>query len=242
MKIWVWTLFVMVVSGGLLWYLNLPFVVSIFIIVPILIYLLIYGSFMYSFRESLKPDLIPAHGYENRIRETENSLKQLPKGFGEIDRFYLKTIPDSTTVAFLHENEPILFCVYHFGKKMGCDVVTVYENDYALTTNNSLDGGMAPRRDKDLLQIFPDAGYEQLYQKHMQAHIFLIEQGLRPYYIQPGDFRRRFMQDYRAQGDYIRTFFLWPAILLIRTVMQYGRRYCFSIQEQFRKGQIKIFH
>ena len=134
-----------------------------------------------------------------------------------------------------------ILCIYHFGKKMGCDVVTLYENGFALTTNNSVDGGMAPRKDRDLLQIFPDAGYKELYQKHMDAHIFLIEQGLRPHYIHPGDFTRRFMEDYRAQGTYIRTFFLWPLRLLVRTVTQYGRRYCLSIQEQHQKGRIKIF-
>jgi len=231
-----------VVSGVLLWYLNLPFAVSMFIIVPVLIYLFIFGSFMYSFRDSLKPESIPARGYEKRTMETEESQKRLPRGFREIDRFYLKTIPDSTTFAFLHENEPIFFCIYHFGKKMGCDVVTLYENGFELTTNNSVDGGMAPRRDKDLIQIFPDADYDELYRKHMDAHIFLIEKGLRPFYLNPGEFRHRFMQDYRAQGDYIRTLFLWPVILLIRTVLQYSRRYCLTVQEQFRKGEIKVFH
>jgi hypothetical protein len=242
MKIWMWSLFVMVVSGGLLWILDLPLVVSMFIIVPVLLYLFIYGSFMYSFRDSLKPELIPPSGYEKRILETENSAKQLPHGFREIDRFYLKTIPDSTTFAFLNENEPVFFCIYHFGKKMGCDVVTLYENGFGLTTNNTVDGGMAPRREKDLIQIFPNAGYERLFQKHMDAHIFLIEKGLRPIYLHPDEFRHRFMQDYTAQGDYIRQFFLWPVILLFRTVLQYGRRYCLTIQEQFNKGQVKIFH
>ena len=235
-------MFVMVVSGGLLWILDLPLVVSMFIIVPVLIYLFIYGSFMYSFRDSLKPEPIPAIGYESRVRETENSMSRLPRDFREIDRFYLKTIPDSTTFAFLNENEPVFFCIYHFGKKMGCDVVTLYENGFGLTTNDSVDGGMAPRREKDLLQIFPNTGYEQLLQKHMDAHIFLIEKGLRPIYLHPGEFRHHFMRDYRAQGDYIRSFFLWPAILLVRTVLQYGRRYCLTIQEQLSKGQIKIFH
>lgn len=90
MKIWVWSLFVMVVSGVLLWYVDLPLIVSIFIIVPVLIYLFISGSFLYSFRDSLKPAPIPAHGYEKRIRETDKSIEQLPRDSGKLTDFSLR--------------------------------------------------------------------------------------------------------------------------------------------------------
>jgi hypothetical protein len=242
MKNWVWSLFVFVVTGALIWYLNLSFFVTILILIPVLIYMFIFGSFMYSFRESLKPESIPLQDYEKRIRETEEKIRLLPMEFREIDRFYLKTVPDSTTIAFLHDHEPVFFCLYHFGKKMGCDVVTLYDNGFGLTTNNSTDAGMTPRREKDLIQIFPGTGYEELYQKHMEAHIFLIDRGLRPIYLAPGEFRHRFMQEYCAQGEYIKTFFFWPAMLLLRTVLQHGKKYCLSIKRQSEKGQIKIFH
>jgi hypothetical protein len=242
MKNWVWSFFVFAVTAFAIIYLNPSFFVTVLILIPVLIYMFIFGSFMYSFRESLKPVSIPPRRYENRIRETEEKAKRLPRGFREIDRFYLKAIPDSTTFAFLHESEPVFFCLYHFGKKMGLDVVTLYDNEFGLTTNNSVDAGMAPRREKDFIQIFSGANYEKLFQKHMEGHIFLIEKGLRPLYLHPSEFRHHFMKDYRAQGDYIRTFFLWPIILLVRTVSQYGKKYCLSVKEQLDKGVIKLFH
>jgi hypothetical protein len=242
MRNWMWSLLVFVVTGVLIWVLNLSFVMTMVVLIPVLIYVFIFGSFMYSFRDSLKPQPIPARGYESRIRETEQKMGELSRDFREIDRFYLKAIPDSTTVAFLHDHEPVFCCLYHFGKKMGCDVVTLYENDFGLTTNNSLDAGMTPRREKDLIQIFPRAGYQQLYEKHMAAHIFLIEKGLRPRYLHPQEFRHHFMQDYRAQGEYIRAYPFWPAMLLFRTVSQYGKKYCLPVPEQFEKGMMKIFN
>lgn len=242
MKNWMWTLFVFLVTVFLIWVLNLSFFMTMVVVIPVLIYVLIFGSVMYSFRESLRPQPIPSRGYENRIRETEEKMSRLPTDFREIDRFYLKTIPDSTTVAFLHDHEPVFFCLYHFGKKMGCDAVSLYENDFGLTTTNSLDAGMTPRREKDLLQIFPEARYRELFEKHMAAHIFLIEQGLRPFYLHPGEFRHHFMTDYRSQGEYIKSFPFWPLLLLGRTVSQYGKKYCLTVQEQFEKGHITIFH
>lgn len=242
MKTWVWSVFVFLVTAFVIFYLNPPWLITMLIVIPVLIYMFIFGSFLYSFRESLKPESIPRKGYEKRIRETEEKARDLPRGFREIDRFYIKAVPDSTTFAYLHESEPVFFCLYHFDKKMGLDVVTLYDNGFGLTTNNSIDAGMAPRRAKDLIQIFPRTNYEKLYQKHMEGHIFLIERGLRPLYPHPSEFRHYFMKDYRSQGEYIKTFFLWPLVLLSRTVSQYGKKYCLSIREQFEKGMIKIFH
>lgn len=234
-------MFVFVVTAFLLWHLNLSFMVTMGVLIPVLIYLFIFGSFQYSFRESLRPQPIPGRGYGQRVRETQEKMKGLPPDFREIDRFYLKAIPDSTIFAFLHDHEPVFFCLYHFGKKMGCDVVSLYENGFGLTTNHSLDAGMAPRRNKDLLQIFPGAGYRELFEKHMEAHILLIEKGLRPLYLHPEEFRHHFMRDYRSQGDYIKTFPFWPAQLLLRTVTRYGNKYCFSVQHQMESGNIRIF-
>lgn len=241
MKNWVWSVFVFVITFGIIFFVELSFFSTFLILIPALIIAFIYGSFVYSFRDSLKPEEIPATGYGGRVTETENKLRELPLGFKKIDRFYLKAVPDSITYAFLNENEPVIGCLYHFGKKMGADFVTLYNDGYSLTTNNSFDGGMAPRYKKAFIQLFPEYDYEKLYGKHMESHIFLIEKGLRPVYIQGSEFRFYFMKEFKAQGEFIRKIPFWPVILLFRTISQYGKKYNLSIKKQYEKGMIKIF-
>ena len=241
MKNWVWSVFVFIITFGILFFFELSFFSTFIILVPALVIIFIYGSFIYSFRDSLTPEEIPATGYRERINETEKKLRELPLGFKKIDRFYLKAVPDSITYAFLDENEPVISCLYHFGKKMGTDFVTFYNDGYSLTTNDSIDGGMAPRYERAFIQLFPENDYENLYRKHMESHIFLIEKGLRPLYIHRSEFRFYFMKEFKAQGEFIRKIPFWPVILLYRTITRYGKKYNLSIKRQYERGTIKIF-
>jgi len=242
MRNWMWSAFVFIITFAIVFLFDLPMIFVYLIIIPALIFIFIQGSFIYSFRESLKPVDIPGTGYDSRIKETEKRMKDLPAGFKLTDRFYLKAIPDSVTYIFFHDSEPVISCIYNFGTKVAADFVTLYSDGFTLTTNDTLDGGMAPRPEKNFIQLFPDQSYEKLYDKHMESHIFLIEKGLKYVSIHTGEFRHHFMREYRAQGEFIRKIPFWPIKLLIRTVTKYGRKYALPLKNQVERGITKIYH
>lgn len=241
MRNWMWSAFVFIITFAIIFFFDLPMIIIYLIVIPALIFIFIQGSFAYSFRDSLAPDEIPPRGYDQRIKESEKRMSSLPHGFKLIDRFYLKAIPDSVTYAFIHESEPVICCIYNFGNKQAVDFVTIYNDGFTLTTNDTLDGGMAPRPEKNFVQIFPGQSYEKIYNHHMESHIFLIEQGLRPIYIHGSEFRHYFMKEYRAQGNYIKKIPFWTFILLFRTVTKYGKKYAIPLKRQVADGITRIF-
>jgi len=241
MRIWMWSVFVTMVTFSAMILLKIPFWAFLLIAVPILIIVLIYGSFQYSFRESLAIQSVPEHGYKSRTNDLERESRLIElQGFYKIDQFYLRMIPDSITFVFKHTKEPVYFCIYHFGKKHTCDFVTRFENEYYLTTSSSVDAGMTPRPEKALLQIFPSTPYETLFQKHLKSRDYIFQNGISTFDIQEGEFRFYFMKSIKEQADHIRKSLFWPLMLLIRTISQYGRKFCSSIKEQYPQGFSKI--
>lgn len=245
MKNWMWTALAAIMMFAIIVLLKMSFWIFLVIAAPLLTIIFIYGSFLYSFRESLQMEAVPAHGYNTRVNEMERELKLIEAlGFRKMDQFYLKMIPDSITYVFKHQKEPFYFCLYHFGQKRGCDVVTRYENEFYLTTSNTVDAGMTPRPKKALLQIFPQKHYETLFLNHEEAHEYISRNGIRTYDIAEGEFRFYFMKSLREQETYIKKSFLWPVNLLIRTITRYGKIYCRLIQEQYPQGfsRINLYH
>jgi len=241
MKNWMWSVSVFIITVAVVFLSGLSAFWIYLIVIPGLIFLFIQVSFMYSFRESLKPEEIPRYGYDSRTKETERRMRGLPAGFRLTDKFYLKGIPDSVTYVFFHEPEPVICCIYNFGTKLAVDFVTLYNDGFTLTTNDTLDAGMAPRPMKNFIQLFPGLPYEKLYNNHMNSHLYLLEKGLKPMYIHPGEFRHYFMSEYRAQGNFIRQIPFWPFILLFRTVTKYGRKYDRPLRKQVEEGITNIY-
>lgn len=237
MKNWVWIAFVFIITCLIIFLLNVPLWAFIIIFVPLLVIVFTYGSFMYSFRSSICPKPIPSSGYQSRVTALEKEVDDLMSlGFEKFDEFHLKTIPDTVVYAFRHHARPVLLAIYHFGPKTGCDLISTFENDYALTTCNNVDGGMAPRPDDKYLQIFPGESYPILIGEHLKAYDFLIDNGLREDDVRKKEFRHFFMQSFHQQADVIRKIQFWPIRLIFWTVTRRGRMYCKSIEEQFLSG------
>jgi hypothetical protein len=237
-----WSAFVFILTVAVMLVLKLNLLTFFLIGAPVLIIMLIYCFFVYSFRDSLQPEPVPSWGYNLRLTALDTQVEVLGNhGFRKFDQFYLKMIPDSVTYAFRHNKEPIFFCLYHFGKKMACDVVTVFDNDFALTTSNVVESGATPRAPKDFVQIFPGVSYYELVMQHEKSHRFLIDKGLKPVAINDGEFRFHFMKSLRDQAAYIRKINFWPAVLLLGTVSRRGKMYCKSIIDQYSAGTIKIY-
>lgn len=242
MKLGVWGALVFVITFALVFLIKVEFWIFIIVVLPLLIIVLTSVSAAYNFRDSIKPQPIPQSGYQSRIRELDRDADTLQAlGFKKFDQFYLKAIPDSVTYAFKHESEPTIFCVYHLGKKTTCDFFTRYDNDYALTTSNVVDAGMSPRPSQKLLQIFPDSSYREIYFQHQRSHEFLMQQGLRSHDLPEAEFRRYFMESYHESGKYMTKSLIWPVVLVIRVISQYGRKYCRSVIDQIGDGTIQLF-
>jgi hypothetical protein len=222
--------------------LKISFFLFIVVLCPILIFILILGSTLYNFRESLKIEPIPQRGYRSRIRDLNGDLPVLETlEFEKIDEFYLKTIPNIITYVFKHKNDPIYLCQYHLGQKMASDYITRYRDEITLTTANTVDAGMTPRPDKNLLQIFPGRSFGDLLLEHQKSHQFLTENFTKAYDIPESEFRHYFMKSFHEQGAYMRKPLLWPFVLLVRTVTKYGKIYCKSVIDQLSDGRLKIY-
>ncbi len=242
MKLGLWGFLVCVISFSLVFFLKVPFWIFMIIVIPLLVIILTSVAATYNFRESLRPQPIPQRGYGSRIQELDRDADTLQAlGFRRFDQFYLKAIPDSITYAFKHESEPTYFCVYHLGKKTTCDYFTRYDNDYALTTSNVIDAGMSPRPPKKLLQIFPERSYRELHFQHQRSHEYLVQQGLRTHDLSETEFRHYFMKSFHEAGDYMTRSIMWPVILVVRVIGQFGRKYCKSIIDQIGDGTTQLF-
>ncbi len=241
MRLWLWTIFVLVVTLLIATLLRIPFWLFFVVVIPLLVFVFTYGSVSYSFRESLHPQHIPERGYGSRVKALDVETKRIsPHGFEKVDSFYLQMIPDAVIHVLKHKNEPIYLCFYHLGQRITSDFVTRYENDYTLTTCNNVDGGMMPRPAKHLLQIISGISYEELYAVHKKAHAFLGEKGLRALDVPREDFRSVLMKSIREQAARIRKIPLWPIRLVIWTLIKRGRMYQTEIETQYKKNTIQL--
>ena len=242
MKLGFWVFLVFIITFSLVFLLKVPFWVFMIVVMPLLIIVLTSASAAYNFRQSIQPQSIPQRGYESRIRELDRDADTLHAlGFRKFDQFYLKAIPDSITYAFKHESDAIYFCVYHLGKKTTCDFFTRYDNDYALTSSNIVDAGMSPRPPKKLLQIFPERSYREIHFQHQRSHEYLLQQGLRTHDLAEAEFRHYFMESFHEAGAYMTKSIIWPVVLVLRVIGQYGRRYCKSVIDQIGDGTTQLF-
>jgi hypothetical protein len=237
MKLWMWSVLVFFLVLGVNELFVIPAWVFFVIILPLLIVGLVIVLFYYNFRESLQITNVPQYGYAPRLRDLDKIATYVePLGFRKIDQFYLKAIPDSVTYVFKHEKEPFYFCVYHLGPKHACDIITRFENDYYLTTANTVDAGMTPRPPKSFLQIFANQPYQTMLSYHMESYRYISENGIRVFDISEGEFRYYFMKSYREHAAYMKKLFLWPVALIIRTITRPGKVYCRTIKEQYPNG------
>lgn len=240
MRLWLWTALVFVVTLLLAVLFKLPF--WLFVVVPLLIIVFTYVSVSYSFRESLQPEEIPKRGFSSRVKALEVEMRRMsPHGFEEIDTFYLRMIPDAVVSVLKHKEEPIYFCLYHLGQKVTCDIVTRYAHGYTLTTCNTVDGGMMPRPQKNLLQIITQVSYEESCDLHTKGHLFLGGKGLLPFDIPREEFRAYFIRNIHEQARFIRKIPLWPVRLVIWTILRQGRTYQREIETQYRDNSIELY-
>lgn len=236
MKMWVWTVVVVLITILIINVLKVPLWMFVILGAPLLAIVLTYTSLMYSFRASLRLEPIPKKGYVARIEELDKEGEVINRlGFDRKDAFYLKTIPDSITYVFKHNIEPIYLCVYHLGAKKTCDIVSCFERDFTLTTCSSVDGGMIPRPPKKMLQIFEKLSYGELLDKHRMAQDFIESKGIKQIDIPSEEFREYFVKSIREFAEYARTFAFWPVRLIYWTVIKRGKIYLKSIEEQYKE-------
>lgn len=192
-------------------------------------------------RPSLAAEEIPPAGYEGRIsalQQEEAGLQAL--GFERLDRFYLRMIPDVVVFAYRHRQEPMFFCLYHMGSRITADVVTRFAAEYSVTTCSTLDGGMAPRPPKSLIQCFDKSSWADLLEHHRKAIRFLESRNLKALDYKPSSFRAYLVQEVQTAFGHIRRISLWPGRLIFWTVTKRGRRFACPIEEQVRSGLVTL--
>ena len=222
-----------------LFFLDVPFWAFILIIWPALIVVLSYTSFRYSFRPGLKIEAIPPDKFQNRVSELQNSEVEVFRlGFHRIDQFYLEMSNDVVTFVYKHADEPVYLCLYHFGKKRACDIVTFFKGDLSLTTCSDISGGMTPRPENRLLQILEQAPYSQLFDLHMSGVEFLKKQGSVTADVPVVSFRESFMISLKEFASAARNTFLWPVKHIYWTVTSHGKKYTRPIEEQHGRGRV----
>ena len=221
--------------------LQIPFAVFILVVAPLFLVIFTYGSFRYSFRESITPEPVPLKGYDSRISDLEMaSADVFGLGFVKKDSFYLKTIPDSVNYVFMHKSEPVYLYIHHFGGTKKSPVyMTFFDGDIELSTISSASGGMIPRPEKKLVQVFEGNSFEELLREHLRAVDFIKGRHIKPWHMPHETLKSNFKKRYREVGEHVRRFLFWPLRLIWWTVTQRGKLHKRSIEEQVSFGMIK---
>lgn len=222
-------------------FLNVPLWMLIMIFIPTSIIGMIIYSSIYNFRKDLHFEQVDRVKFDERTRKLESdACKVLNMGFNKIDEFYLQLIPDSITYIFKHVSDPIYMNLYHMGPKIVPDVITLFDNDYSLTTGSTSDAGNIPRGEKELLQIFENASYETLCEEHRKSVEFLKSRNLNTREVSQPEFRDEFMKSLKETGERIMSYPVWPLLLLFWVVTVRGKIHQMSIEKQVESGKIRV--
>jgi len=239
MKYSFWIVLVAAVTFAVVFFLKPPFLLFLLVGVPVLTVGLTIASFYYSFRSTLQPGPVPPQGYEDRLRALDGLAPQWERlGFARCDSFFLKMIPDSITYVYKHREHPTYGCLYHFGTKMNTDLVTRLAADRSLTTNDSRDAGNIPRPSSKMLQVFPGASLDMLWNEHQRAAAYLNSKGWASMDVPVAEFRPYFFGSLKEFKDYVLGMPFWPVKLVFWVVTRYGKRYCRRVEDQFQSGFI----
>jgi hypothetical protein len=99
---------------------------------------------------------------------------------------------------------------------------------------------MTPRPEQSLLQIITGVAYHELFGIHKKAHVFLLEKGLKVSDLSEQEFRAYFLKNIHMYADHVRTYVLWPVLLIYWTIIRRGRIHCREIENQFQHGFVKL--
>ena len=220
---------------------QLPFFITIMVLIPLDVVAMTIYSFYFSFRSSVKPLPIPRQKFNDRVDELNRRGEELAgMGFEKTDLFYMPILPDTVVACFSHRDEPLYICIYHMGVRVAADVISLYKNDVSLTTGMVVDGGNLPIGETSMLQIFPDAPYHVMVERHHEAVEFLKTRGYEPQRLSPEQFREEFIKSYREVFKRVTGHSFWPVKLVFWAISQRGNIYTKSIARQFADGLIKI--
>lgn len=214
---------------------------SFALIIPANIYLQLYFTQQYSFRNSLQLEEIPRIDNLARIIELDQNAGLLEDlRFDKFDEFYMRTSTDIVVFAYKHVELPIVLCQYHFGVHKTMDLMTSFENDYALTTCNIKSNGISTLRPPNyFLQIFTEADAEELFRRHIQSIEFLKANGLvaidKPLY----NFRSEFLRKFLEAGKMFKSLSSPVRILYLN---YFGDKYRLAktVQEQVLAKQLQL--
>lgn len=237
MKSWIWVVLTAIITFAALELFHMSLWLVIALLLPLIAIGLAYASLRYNVRNSLKIEEVPKYGYAPRLKDLDEEAQEIERlSFERFDRFYLKTIPDSITDAYKHKKAPIILCVYHFGQKHSFDLTTRFQDDYYLTTANNIDAGVIPMPPGSLLQIYHNQHYDTLFKQHKEAIRTITKNGIEPFDLPKEEFRHHLMKTFRDQMKRAMKWFLWPVVLIVRTIRRPGKVYCKSIAEQYPGG------
>ena len=220
-------------------YLGIPFWAHA-LSIPVLVYLMIFATNLYSFRIALDFEKIPAKGYGSRIvdlKQHETNLFGL--GFKKFDEFYWRTATDAIVYAYTNDTRTVVLCDYHLGAVTFCDLVTNFEGGFSLTTSNTSSAGNIPRSNKKMLQIFHGAVFSEALRNHLIAVEFLKQKGFQVRHWKIHNFRMRFAKAYLSERENT-IGLLSPIKLLYWMATNYKIRYMKPIQQQFLAKTLEL--
>ena len=220
-------------------YLGIPFWAHV-LSIPVLTYLMIFATNLYSFRISLDFAEIPAKGYGSRVIDLKQNERNLfGLGFLKFDEFYWRIATDAVVYAYTNETRTVVLCDYHLGGVKFCDFVTNFERGYSLTTSNTASSGNVPRSNKKMLQIFHGATFSEALKNHLQAVEFLKQKGFRVEHWHIHSFRLRFAKAFLSERENT-IGLLSPVKLLYWMATNYKFRYMKSVQQQFLAKTLEL--
>ncbi len=210
------------------------------IMISISVYL-IYLSFFKMPKTDLKVEFMPPkkEKYEKTIEKMNTETEPITKNnFEKIDEFALNFKESFIVYHFQNPCQTIHVNLNEDSNFSALDLITIFADNYFLTTSNSMIAGNNPLSDKALLQVYENAGFEHLLKKHQQAIEYLENFSLKPVAKDPADYRLVTIKSLKENHKKLVSQPFWLFKTIFRSLTRYGKKYCKSIEKQHKEGAI----
>jgi len=150
-------------------------------------------------------------------------------------------LPNTVFIAAWQLSEsPTFFCMYGVRDKYAYDFVTYLTPNRTLTTTNSRDGLMLPRRPGRYCQAFENTDFDTLWRRHQVSLAYLQTAGRIAPQAMNKSFGDAFTEAIVDQLRYVHSIPLWPVRGLKWYFVNRSKLSNKPIEEQHRAGLIKL--
>jgi hypothetical protein len=221
---------------------NILILVTFILVFFLVMFWSSYINVACSLLQQCSPQPIPSGKFPTTLRLIDQEAEKIRAlNFDLIDQFYLKRARTIVLYYFKHRDENIYWILVRVaGQFTYSELFSQLNSQLLLATTTAKKGGNFPRPADFYIQVFPNVSYDSLLNRHERALAIFAEQGYYSTEIPETEIRSFFMQTERAASRHIMRHAFWAVQATFWTLLNRGKKYQESIEDQLRAGMIAI--